>query len=397
MLKQGFQSSGLTPTGRPLVGLGNLGDFDKGQLDEQPLVGRLPILDVALVHQPQCLVEHPRVASLGLLLIALPLLVADFEQGERLRVFRHQYVAYVARQPLYEQSAVETLVDNAVEQQHDVGHLIIYRKVYQLEVVLGIKHVEVFDYLLIGDVALTERGALVEDGQCIAHTAIGLFGNDCQRLFLDGNAFALSYRLEVVDGVANGHPLEIVNLTAAEDGGKNLVLLGCGEDEDNVCRRLLKGLEKSIEGCRRQHVNLVDDEHLVAAYLRRDAGLLHERLDMLDGVVRGSIQFEDVERTLLVECLTGLAVSAGLALFGRGEAVDSFGKDTCAGGLADTSRTAEEVGMSQFPAFHGVAEGSGKCLLTDHGIKRYGAVFTRRDNIFFHKFLVMCLQSYKKV
>ena len=99
----------------------------------------------------------------------------------------------------------------------------------------------------------------------------------------------------MIDGVADGHPFEIVDLTTAEDGGQDLVLLRRGEDEDDVCGRLLQRLEEGIEGGRREHMYLVDDEHLILAQLRRDARLLHQRLDMLHGVVRGGVELEDVE------------------------------------------------------------------------------------------------------
>ena len=94
------------------------------------------------------------------------------------------------------------------------------------------------------------------------------------------------------------------------------MLLGSGEDEDHMSRRLLQGLEEGIEGSCGEHVHLVDDEHLVLTDLRRDACLLHQHLDILHGVVRGSVQLEDVIRALLVEGHTALAVVACFSLVG---------------------------------------------------------------------------------
>ena len=84
-----------------------------------------------------------------------------------------------------------------------------------------------------------------------------------------------------------------------------------------MCRGLLQGLQESIESRSGQHVYLVNDKDLVFPYLRRYAGLFHQRLDMLHRVVGGSIQLKDVERPLLVESLTTLTMSACLPLFGR--------------------------------------------------------------------------------
>ena len=198
-------------------------------------------------------------------------------------------------QSLDQEAAVEAFVDDSVEQHHDVADLVLQTQVDDLEVVLGIEHVQVLNHFVVGDVPLTERGCLVEDGEGIAHTAVSLLGDDGEGLFLEGDAFLLCHALQMVDGVADGHALEVVDLATAEDGGEYLVLLGGGENEDDVCRGFLEGLQERIEGSGGEHVDLVDDEHLVTSQLRRDARLLHEGLDMLHGVVAGGIELEDIE------------------------------------------------------------------------------------------------------
>ena len=131
-------------------------------------------------------------------------------------------------------------------------------------------------------------------------------------------------------------------------------------------------------------MHLVDDKHLVFTNLRWYAGLFHECLDMLYRVVGGGIEFEDVERPLLVEGLATFTVSACLPVFSGRETVDSLGKDTCAGSLSYTSRTAKQVGVSQFAALHSILQRSGQCLLSHYGIECGRAVFSCRYDIFFH-------------
>ena len=43
----------------------------------------------------------------------------------------------------------------------------------------------------------------------------------------------------------------------------DLVFFGGRQDEDGVCGRLLERLEEGVEGGRREHVDLVDDEDQV--------------------------------------------------------------------------------------------------------------------------------------
>ena len=127
------------------------------------------------------------------MLVALALLIAHFKQGQCLFVAGHQYVAHVAGQSLDKQAGIESFVDDAIEQYHDVGHLIVNRKVDYLEIVFCIKHVKVFNNFLVGDVSLTERGRLVENGQSVAHTAVGFLGNDGQCLLFILYSLAFSH------------------------------------------------------------------------------------------------------------------------------------------------------------------------------------------------------------
>ena len=189
----------------------------------------------------------------------------------------------------------------------------------------------------------------------------------------------------MVDHVGDGDPGEIVDLAAREDRGDNLMLFGSGEHEDHVGWRLFERLEECVEGRLREHVDLVDDEHAVAPFGRRNLHLVDEFADIVDGVVGCGVELKDVERTVLVECAAGVALVAGVALGGRVLAVDRFGENTRAGGLAYTTATAEEVGMGQAVGSDGVAERGREGLLADHAREGGRSVFTRRyDIVFFH-------------
>ena len=279
-------------------------------------------------------------------------------------------------QSVDEMTAIEAAPNDLIEQNHDVSNLVFQCKVDDAEVVVGIEHVQVFDDLLIGDGALTERHCLVEDAQRVAHSAISLLGNHCQRLLFILDAFLLGHVLQMGDGILHRHAFEVVDLTTRDDGWQNLVLLRGGKDEDDVCRRFLKRLQECVEGLRGEHVHLVDDEHLVASYLRRNARLLHERLDVLHGVVRGSVELEDVVRPLLVESLARLAVVASLALVGRRQTVDGLGEDAGTSGLANASRSTEQVGMGELSTAHSILQRCRERRLSDDAIEGHRAVFT---------------------
>ena len=135
-----------------------------------------------------------------------------------------------------------------------------------------------------------------------------------------------------------------------------------------------------------EHVHLVDDIDLVSPHLRRDAHLLDERADVVDGVVRGRVELVDVERALLVERATRFARVASLALGGEVHAIDGLGEDACAGRLADAARAAEEVGVSQLIVLDRVLERGGQCGLPHDAVECSGAILARRYDVFIRLF-----------
>ncbi len=282
MSEQGFQSVRATPRRRRLIiGLSNLRHLYQRQLNEQPLVRRLLVAEVTLVQQLQRSIEELRRALPRLLHIARLLVGRHLEELHRLRVFGHHHVAYVARQALAEVAAVEPFGNDAVEQEHYLRGVVLEREVHDTEIVVGIEHVKIFNHMLVGDISLAVASRLVEDGQGVAHAAVGFLGNHGERLLLVGIAFLLRHHLQIVDSVLHGHAFEIVDLAARDDGWQQLMLLCRGENEYHVGRRFLKSLEEGIECCGRQHVHLVDDKHLVLPHLRRNTRLIHQLLDIL--------------------------------------------------------------------------------------------------------------------
>ena len=334
--------------------------LDECEFHEQTLVAALAVAQVALVHQFQCLIKEAGGTFLGLFLVFISLSLADFKQRKSLFVLGHQHVAYMLCQSVDEMSAVETLRDDIVEQYHDVADLVFNGEVDDIKIVLRIEYVQILNHLLVGDVPLTERGSLVEDGEGIAHTTVGFLRYHVERVLFVGDLLLFGHHLQVVDDIGNRHPLEVIDLTTGDDGGQNLMFLRGGENEDDVCRWFLKRLEEGIEGRSGEHVHLVDDEYLVASYLRRYACLLHQRLYLFHTIVGGGIQFKHIVGALFQEGLATLTFVAGIPVRGGMFTVDGFGKNAGTGGLSNSSGAAEKIGVCQFPAFHGVLQRGGQ-------------------------------------
>ena len=197
-----------------------------------------------------------------------------------------------------------------------------------------------------------------------------------QAVVVNIHPLAGSYHFEVAHDIRHGNALEIVGLATAQDGRKNLVLFGGRQDENGVCRRFLQGLQERIEGGLGQHVHFIDDVYAVFPHLGRDAHLIDQSLDVVYTIVGRCIQFVNTKRTAFCKGATGLALPARRHIRPRIGAVDHLGEDTCRGRLADTTGSAEQVGMRQLTAQNGIFERLGDIVLSDQAVKILGPVFS---------------------
>ena len=114
--------------------------------------------------------------------------------------------------------------------------------VHEAEIILGTQHVQVLTDEVVGEIAAREANHLVENRQGVSHSAVGLLRYQAQGLRLCRVALFGGYALQMLDCVLCGDALEVVNLTAAQYGGQDFVLLGGGQDEDDVRWRLFERL-----------------------------------------------------------------------------------------------------------------------------------------------------------
>ena len=287
-----------------------------------------------------------------------------------------------------ERLGVEASTYGVVEHHQCCGQIPLQSIVGNAKERVGIKQVEVGDDCLIGHIPAGERGNLVEDRKRITHTAISLARNDLQGTGFHTDTLLIGDISELFDDILCRDALEIVGLTATQDGGQNLLLLGGTHHEDGMLRRLLKGLEERIERRCRKHVDLIDDEDLVFSYLWRNLHLIDQFADVIDRVVRRRIELIYVVAALLLERLTALAFVASLPIGRAVFAVDGLGKDTCTRRLTHATRSAEEVGMSQLATGYCILQGLHQGFLSHHSLEGGRTVFSRRNDIICHKTII---------
>ena len=215
-------------------------------------------------------------------------------------------------------------------------------------------------------------GAGVQNRQGIAQCTIGQTGDQfCAvggqlQLFLPGDI------LHPPCDILRPDAGKIVPLAAGKNGGGHLLDLGGGQNEDDVCGRLLQRFQQRIEGRCRQHVHLVDDIHLILAGAGGVGGLVPQVADVIHAVVGGCVHLHHIQQAAVVNAFADLARPAGIAI-DRMQAVDRLGKDLGAGGLAGAAHTGKQIRMAHTACGDLVFQGGHDGTLTHHILKPLGS------------------------
>ncbi len=77
--------------------------------------------------------------------------------------------------------------------------------------------------------------------ECVSHAAVGNAGNEHGRPVVNVDTLVFGDEFKPTRNTFGGNAAEIESLAAGKNGGRELVHLGGGENENNVSRRLLKG------------------------------------------------------------------------------------------------------------------------------------------------------------
>ena len=340
----------------------NACELHERQFNQQSLVFAGAKLRIAFIHHLKPLDEQAQIGSCGLSLIFLRNRFAHFHERYGLRVFTYQQVAEVSAKTGYEVVSVKTFVEHFIKKYQAAGHIFRQNQIGQFEIVVVIQYVEVLNYSRVGEVATAKRHYLVEDRKRIAHSTVCFGSNHVQCFRFGLNAFFGSNGCQVIADVFYFNAVEVENLATAQDGWNNLVLFGGCQNENGVCRWLFECFQECVEGRRREHVNLVDDIHLVLACLRRYAHAVNNRTDVIYAVVGSGIEFEHVELHIVQMLADG--------------PVHGFGENAGAGCFTYTTRSGKQIGLRNLIVCNSTLQGGRDVLLSHHRFPGVGTVLS---------------------
>src|SRR3569833_904789 len=129
-------------------------------------------------------------------------------------------------------------------------------------------------------------------------------------------------------------------------------------------RRLLERLQQGVEGMSREHVDLVDEVHLVAAAAGGVLHIVEQLARVVDLRSRGRVDFDQVYETTPIDLGTRRARTAGLGC-NTLLAVQTLRENARDGGLAHTSRPREQECEKNAARFECVHQGAADMLLSN--------------------------------
>ena len=225
-----------------------------------------------------------------------------------------------------------------------------------------------------------EGEELLEERLRVPHRPARPPGQDAEGFGVGVDVLATADLLQGFDDLVRVDPGEVVPLASREDGDRDLVRLGRGEEEFDPFGRLFEGLEQGVEGPGREHVDFVDVIDFEPGAAGPESGVLAEFADLLDSVVARPVDLDDVDVLADGDRLADVAGEVGL-LGGPVDAIQALGEDPGDRRLADPSGPAEEVGVGDPIEPDGVPERLDDVVLPDHVLEPLGPIPTGDDRV----------------
>ncbi len=121
-------------------------------------------------------------------------------------------------------------------------------------------------------------------------------------------------------------------------------------------------------------MNLIDNVDLELAFAGTETDLLAQIAYVVDAVVAGCVDFDEIEHAPFIDGDAGGTFVTGTLALGSA-AVEGLGQDAGRTGLARAPGPGKEVGVRDAPIAQGIAQGLGHMFLADNLVKGLAAPF----------------------
>ena len=227
---------------------------------------------------------------------------------------------------------------------------------------------------------------LIQKAHRIAHRPFGGARDQRERIISDLRALFGGDLLQMGDHHLGLDPAQIKALAARQDRDRHLADFGRGEQKFHMRRWFLKRLEQRIERAGREHVNLVDDEDLVARLRRAVADRFDDRIaDVLDAGITGRVHLHHIDMAAFGDRDTILADTTRIgrrpALPVRSDTVQPLGDDPRGRRLAGPANTRQHESLCDTVGGKGVFQRAHHRILPDQIGECRWAILARQNLI----------------
>ena len=227
---------------------------------------------------------------------------------------------------------------------------------------------------------------LVHDRQRVAHRSVTGLGQQRQRGVLRLHLLLPRNHPQLSENVIELDRMKAEMLAARADGLRNVLRLRRRHHENDMRRRLFKGLEQCVEGCLGNLVRFIEDVDLVAVAGRGIARGVAQFANLVDAAVGGRVDLDHIHRVALPHLDARIAHSARLRVGPRfcpdlSPAVQRHGHNAGNGGLAYAAMPAEDIPVRNAVLGQRIHQGPRHVVLARHVGKALRTVLPRQNLI----------------
>ena len=137
----------------------------------------------------------------------------------------YKEVTHEGGEPREDRLSLEALTHQLIQEEQDTTMIPAQEELEDADEVGIVEDIQTLQRMLVGDMPAGKAGDAVKHRERIAHPPISLLGDEPERRLLGIDTLAIGDVAQMAGDILHGDSLEVIDLTAREDGGEDLVLL----------------------------------------------------------------------------------------------------------------------------------------------------------------------------
>ena len=137
----------------------------------------------------------------------------------------YKEVTHEGGEPREDRLPLKALPHQLIEEKQDATMVPAQEELEDADEVGIVEDIQTLQRMLVGDMPTGKAGDTVKHRERIAHPPISLLSDEPKRRLLGINPLAIGDVAQMAGDILHSDSLEVIDLTAREDGGEDLVLL----------------------------------------------------------------------------------------------------------------------------------------------------------------------------